>query len=251
MKIKTDEITSIIKKEIQNYKQDLNVDEVGTVVEVGDGIARIFGLKNVMSGELVEFQNGVRGQAFNLEENSLGVVILGEYRHIEEGFTVKRTGKIFEVPVGHEMLGRVVNPLGQPIDGKGPITTSKFRPVEIIAPGISKRYPVSEPMQTGIKAIDAMIPIGRGQRELIIGDRGTGKTTVALDTIINQKTTGVICVYVAIGQKASTIAGLVKRLEDNGALPYSIIVAANASDPAPMQYIAPYSGCAMAEFFYV
>jgi len=249
MKIKTDEITSIIKKEIQNYKQDLNVDEVGTVVEVGDGIARIFGLKNVMSGELVEFQNGVRGQAFNLEENSLGVVILGEYRHIEEGFTVKRTGKIFEVPVGHEMLGRVVNPLGQPIDGKGPITTSKFRPVEIIAPGISKRYPVSEPMQTGIKAIDAMIPIGRGQRELIIGDRGTGKTTVALDTIINQKTTGVICVYVAIGQKASTIAGLVKRLEDNGALPYSIIVAANASDPAPMQYIAPYSGCAMAEFF--
>ena len=249
MKIKTDEITSIIKKEIQNYKQDLNVDEVGTVVEVGDGIARIFGLKNVMSGELVEFQNGVRGQAFNLEENSLGVVILGEYRHIEEGFTVKRTGKIFEVPVGHEMLGRVVNPLGQPIDGKGPITTSKFRPVEIIAPGISKRYPVSEPMQTGIKAIDAMIPIGRGQRELIIGDRGTGKTTVALDTIINQKSTGVICVYVAIGQKASTIAGLVKRLEDNGALPYSIIVAANASDPAPMQYIAPYSGCAMAEFF--
>jgi F-type H+/Na+-transporting ATPase subunit alpha len=249
MKIKTDEITSIIKKEIQSYKQDLKVDEVGTVVEVGDGIARVFGLKNVMSGELVEFQNGVRGQAFNLEENSLGVVVLGEYKHIQEGFTVKRTGKIFEVPVGHEMLGRVVNPLGQPIDGKGPITTTKFRPVEIIAPGISKRYPVTEPLQTGIKAIDAMIPIGRGQRELIIGDRGTGKTAIAVDTIINQKETGVICVYVAIGQKASTVAGLVKRLEENGALPYSIIVAASASDPAPMQYIAPYSGCAMAEFF--
>lgn len=249
MKIKTDEITSIIKKEIQSYKQDLKVDEVGTVVEVGDGIARVFGLKNVMSGELVEFQNGIRGQAFNLEENSLGVVVLGEYKHIQEGFTVKRTGKIFEVPVGHEMLGRVVNPLGQPIDGKGPITTSKFRPVEIIAPGISKRYPVTEPLQTGIKAIDAMIPVGRGQRELIIGDRGTGKTAIAVDTIINQKETGVICVYVAIGQKASTVAGLVKRLEENGALPYSIIVAASASDPAPMQYIAPYSGCAMAEFF--
>jgi F-type H+-transporting ATPase subunit alpha len=249
MKIKTDEITSIIKKEIQSYKQDLKVDEVGTVVEVGDGIARVFGLKNVMSGELVEFQNGIRGQAFNLEENSLGVVVLGEYKHIQEGFTVKRTGKIFEVPVGHEMLGRVVNPLGQPIDGKGPITTTKFRPVEIIAPGISKRYPVTEPLQTGIKAIDAMIPVGRGQRELIIGDRGTGKTAIAVDTIINQKQTGVICVYVAIGQKASTVAGLVKRLEENGALPYSIIVAASASDPAPMQYIAPYSGCAMAEFF--
>jgi F-type H+/Na+-transporting ATPase subunit alpha len=249
MKIKTDEITSIIKKEIQSYKQDLKIDEVGTVVEVGDGIARVFGLKNVMSGELVEFQNGVRGQAFNLEENSLGVVVLGEYKHIQEGFTVKRTGKIFEVPVGHEMLGRVVNPLGQPIDGKGPITTTKFRPVEIIAPGISKRYPVTEPLQTGIKAIDAMIPVGRGQRELIIGDRGTGKTAIAVDTIINQKDTGVICVYVAIGQKASTVAGLVKRLEENGALPYSIIVAASASDPAPMQYIAPYSGCAMAEFF--
>jgi F-type H+/Na+-transporting ATPase subunit alpha len=249
MKIKTDEITSIIKKEIQNYKQDLNIDEVGTVVEVGDGIARIFGLRNVMSGELVEFENGIRGLAFNLEENSLGVVILGEYKHIQEGFVVKRTGKIFEVPVGHEMLGRVVNPLGQPIDGKGPIATSKFRPVEIIAPGISKRYPVTEPLQTGIKGIDAMIPIGRGQRELIIGDRGTGKTSIALDTIINQKSTGVICVYVAIGQKASTVAGLAKKLEESGAMAYSIIVAANASDPAPMQYIAPYSGCAMAEFF--
>jgi F-type H+/Na+-transporting ATPase subunit alpha len=249
MKIKTDEITSILKKEIQNYKQDLNIDEVGTVVEVGDGIARIYGLKNVMSGELVEFQNGVRGQAFNLEENSLGVVILGEFKHIQEGFTVKRTGKIFEVPVGDAMLGRVVNPLGQPIDGKGPIATKEGAPVEIIAPGISKRYPVTEPLQTGIKAIDAMIPIGRGQRELIIGDRGTGKTAIAIDTIINQKSTGVICVYVAIGQKASTVAGVVKRLEEAGAMAYTIVVTASASDPAPMQYIAPYSGVAMAEYF--
>ncbi|MCB1144431.1 MAG: F0F1 ATP synthase subunit alpha [Leptospiraceae bacterium] len=249
MKIKTDEITSIIKKEIQSYKQDLNIDEVGTVVEVGDGIARIYGLKNVMSGELVEFQNGVRGLAFNLEENSLGVVILGEFKHIQEGFSVKRTGKIFEVPVGEAMLGRVVNPLGEPIDGKGPISTTKSRPVEIIAPGISKRYPVTEPLQTGIKGIDAMIPIGRGQRELIIGDRGTGKTAIAIDTIINQKETGVICVYVAIGQKASTVAGVVQRLEEAGAMKYTIVVTASASDPAPMQYIAPYSGVSMAEFF--
>ncbi|MDX1959263.1 MAG: F0F1 ATP synthase subunit alpha [Leptospiraceae bacterium] len=249
MKIKTDEITSIIKKQIQNFKQDLNVDETGTVVEIGDGIARIFGLKNVMAGELVEFENGVRGQAFNLEENSVGVVILGDFTHIQEGFSVKRTNKIFEVPVGPAMLGRVVNPLGQPIDGKGPISTTKFRPVEIIAPGISTRYPVTEPMQTGIKGIDAMIPIGRGQRELIIGDRGTGKTSIAIDTIINQKGNGVLCVYVAIGQKASTIAALAQKLADKGAMDYTIIVAANASDPAPMQYIAPYAGCAMAEYF--
>jgi F-type H+/Na+-transporting ATPase subunit alpha len=249
MKIKTDEIASIIKKEIQDFQQDLNVDETGTVVEVGDGIARIYGLKNVMAGELIEFENGVRGQAFNLEENSVGVVIFGDFKHIEEGFTVKRTGKIFEVPVGPELLGRVVNPLGQPIDGKGPIVATKSRPVEIIAPGISKRYPVSEPMQTGIKAIDAMIPIGRGQRELIIGDRGTGKTTIAIDTIINQKGTGVICVYVAIGQKASTVASVVKNLQDAGAMDYTIVVTASASDPAPLQYVAPYSGCAMAEYF--
>jgi F-type H+-transporting ATPase subunit alpha len=249
MKIKTDEIASIIKKEIQNFKQDLNVDETGTVVEVGDGIARIYGLRNVMAGELVEFENGVQGQAFNLEENSVGVVIFGEYKHIEEGFSVKRTGKIFQVPVGPELLGRVVNPLGQPVDGKGPIVTSKTRPVEIIAPGIAKRHPVCEPLQTGIKAIDAMIPIGRGQRELIIGDRGTGKTTIAIDTIINQKGTGVICVYVAIGQKASTVASVVKKLQDLGAMEYTIVVAANASEPAPLQYVAPYSGCAMAEYF--
>ncbi|MCB1177145.1 MAG: F0F1 ATP synthase subunit alpha [Leptospiraceae bacterium] len=249
MKIKTDEIASIIKKEIQNFKQDLNVDETGTVVEVGDGIARIYGLKNVMAGELIEFENGVQGQAFNLEENSVGVVILGEFKHIEEGFSVKRTGKIFSVPVGPAMLGRVVNPLGEPIDGKGPIVSSDTRPVEIIAPGISKRYPVSEPLQTGIKAIDAMIPVGRGQRELIIGDRGTGKTTVAIDTIINQKSTGVIGVYVAIGQRASTVAGVVKRLQDAGAMDNTIVVSASASDPAPLQYVAPYSGCAMAEYF--
>ncbi len=249
MKIKTEEITSLIKKEIQSYKKDLAVDEVGTVIEIGDGIARVFGLKNVMAGELVEFQNGIKGQAFNLEENSVGVVILGEYKNIEEGFTVKRTGQIFSVPVGPAMLGRVVNSLGEPIDGKGPIASVKTRPVEILAPGISKRYPVGEPLQTGIKAIDAMIPIGRGQRELIIGDRGTGKTSIALDTIINQKGSGVICVYVAIGQKASTVAGVVQKLTDAGAMDYTIVVASSASEPAPMQFIAPYSGCTMAEYF--
>lgn len=249
MKIKTEEITSLIKKEIQSYKQDLAVDEVGTVIEIGDGIARVFGLKNVMAGELVEFQNGVRGQAFNLEENSVGVVILGEYKHIQEGYSVKRTGRILEVPVGPEMLGRVVNPLGEAVDGKGPINSKKTRPVEFLAPGIAKRQPVREPMQTGIKSIDSMIPIGRGQRELIIGDRGTGKTTIAIDTIINQKGNGVLCVYVAIGQKASTVASVVKKLEDHGAMSYTIVVCANASDPAPMQFIAPYSGCAMAEYF--
>ncbi|MBK8398214.1 MAG: F0F1 ATP synthase subunit alpha [Leptospiraceae bacterium] len=249
MKIKTEEITSLIKKEIQSYKQDLAIDEVGTVIEIGDGIARVFGLKNVMAGELLEFQNGIRGQAFNLEENSVGVVILGEYKNIEEGFTVKRTGSIFSVPVGDALLGRVVNPLGEPIDGKGPIHTDKVRPVEVLAPGISKRYPVTEPLQTGVKAIDSMIPIGRGQRELIIGDRGTGKTTIATDTIINQKGSGVICVYVAIGQKASTVAGVVQKLQEKGAMAYTIVVNASAADPAPLQFIAPYSGCSMAEFF--
>jgi len=249
MKIKTEEITSLIKKEILSYKQDLAIDEVGTVIEIGDGIARVFGLKNVMAGELVEFQNGIRGQAFNLEENSVGVVILGEYKHIEEGFVVKRTGTIFSVPVGEGMLGRVVNPLGEPIDGKGPIHTDKVRPVEVLAPGISKRYPVTEPLQTGVKAIDSMIPVGRGQRELIIGDRGTGKTTIAIDTIINQKGSGVICVYVAIGQKASTVAGVVQKLQEKGAMGYTIVVNASASDPAPLQFIAPYAGCTMAEYF--
>ncbi|PJZ25468.1 F0F1 ATP synthase subunit alpha [Leptospira hartskeerlii] len=249
MKIKTDEITSVLKQEILNYKKDLGVEEVGTVLEVGDGIARVFGLRNVMAGELVEFQNGVRGQAFNLEDNSVGVIIYGEYKNIREGFSVKRIGKILEVPVGPEMLGRVVNPLGEPLDGKGPINTKHTRAVESPAPGISKRQPVEEPLQTGIKSIDAMIPIGRGQRELIIGDRGTGKTSIALDTIINQKGSGVICVYVAIGQKASTVATIVEKLKAVGALDYTIVVSATAADPAPLQYIAPYSGCSFAEYF--
>ncbi|TGK04855.1 F0F1 ATP synthase subunit alpha [Leptospira semungkisensis] len=249
MKIKTDEITSVLKQEILNYKKDLGVEEVGTVLEVGDGIARVFGLRNVMAGELVEFQNGVRGQAFNLEDNSVGVIIYGDYKNIREGFSVKRLGKILEVPVGPEMLGRVVNPLGEPLDGKGPINTKHTRAVESPAPGISKRQPVEEPLQTGIKSIDAMIPIGRGQRELIIGDRGTGKTSIALDTIINQKGSGVICVYVAIGQKASTVATIVEKLKAVGALDYTIVVSATAADPAPLQYIAPYSGCSFAEYF--
>ncbi|TGK18688.1 F0F1 ATP synthase subunit alpha [Leptospira fluminis] len=249
MKIKTDEIASVLKQEILNYKKDLGVEEVGTVLEVGDGIARVFGLKNVMAGELVEFQNGVRGQAFNLEDNSVGVIIYGDYKNIQEGYTVKRTNKILEVPVGPELLGRVVNPLGEALDGKGPIQTKLTRPVESPAPGISMRQPVEEPMQTGIKSIDAMIPIGRGQRELIIGDRGTGKTSIALDTIINQKGSGVICVYVAIGQKASTVATTVEKLKAFGAMDYTIVVSATAADPAPMQYIAPYSGCSFAEYF--
>ncbi|PJZ77181.1 F0F1 ATP synthase subunit alpha [Leptospira neocaledonica] len=249
MKIKTDEITSVLKQEILNYKKDLGVEEVGTVLEVGDGIARVFGLRNVMAGELVEFQNGVRGQAFNLEDNSVGVIIYGDYKNIKEGFSVKRTSKILEVPVGPELLGRVVNPLGEPVDGKGPINAKHTRAVESPAPGISKRQPVEEPLQTGIKSIDAMIPIGRGQRELIIGDRGTGKTSIALDTIINQKGSGVICVYVAIGQKASTVATIVEKLKAVGALDYTIVVSATAADPAPLQYIAPYSGCSFAEYF--
>ncbi|PJZ59276.1 F0F1 ATP synthase subunit alpha [Leptospira barantonii] len=249
MKIKTDEITSVLKQEILNYKKDLSVEEVGTVLEIGDGIARVYGLKNVMSGEMVEFQNGIFGQAFNLEDNSVGVVVYGDYLAIQEGFTVKRTKRILEVPVGPELLGRVVNPLGEPLDGKGPINAKLTRPVESPAPGIAMRQPVGEPMQTGIKAIDAMIPVGRGQRELIIGDRGTGKTSIALDTIINQKGTGVICVYVAIGQKASTVASTVEMLRNKGALEYTIVVSATAAEPAPLQYIAPYSGCSMAEYF--
>ncbi|TGL70219.1 F0F1 ATP synthase subunit alpha [Leptospira kmetyi] len=249
MKIKTDEITSVLKQEILNYKKDLSVEEVGTVLEIGDGIARVYGLKNVMSGEMVEFQNGIFGQAFNLEDNSVGVVVYGDYLAIQEGFSVKRTNRILEVPVGPELLGRVVNPLGEPLDGKGPINAKLTRPVESPAPGIAMRQPVGEPMQTGIKAIDAMIPVGRGQRELIIGDRGTGKTSIALDTIINQKGTGVICVYVAIGQKASTVASTVEMLRNKGALEYTIVVSATAAEPAPLQYIAPYSGCSMAEYF--
>ncbi|MFZ5630594.1 MAG: F0F1 ATP synthase subunit alpha [Spirochaetota bacterium] len=249
MKINTAEIVSVLKSEIQNYGQTLTIDEVGQVLEVGDGIARVYGLSNALAGEMLEFENGITGLAFNLEESSVGVVILGDYLKIREGMSIKRTGRILEVPTGDALIGRVVNPLGQPLDGKGPIVSKTTRPVEIIAPGIARRKPVGEPMQTGIKAIDAMIPIGRGQRELIIGDRSTGKTAIAIDTILNQKGTGVICVYVAIGQKSSTVAGVIDKLKEHGALDYTIVVAANASDPAPMQYLAPYSGTAMAEEF--
>jgi F-type H+-transporting ATPase subunit alpha len=249
MKINTAEIVSVLKSEIQNYGQNLTIDEVGQVLEVGDGIARVYGLSNCLAGEMLEFENGVTGLAFNLEETSVGVVILGDYLKIKEGFSIKRTGKILQVPTGDALIGRVVDPLGNPLDGKGPINTKSTRPIEIIAPGIARRQPVSEPMQTGIKSIDAMIPIGRGQRELIIGDRSTGKTAIAIDAIINQKGTGVICVYVAIGQKSSTVAGVIDKLKEQGALDYTIVVAANASDPAPMQYLAPYSGTAMAEEF--
>ena len=250
MKIKTDEIVSVLKKEIQNYKVKLEMAEVGEVLSVGDGIARVYGLENVMFNEMVEFENGVPGLAFNLEENSVGVVVLGDYLKLREGFQVKRLGRVLEIPVGEELLGRIVDPMGQPVDGKGPIQSKHRRPVEIIAPGIARRKPVHEPLQTGVKAIDSMIPIGRGQRELIIGDRGTGKTAIAIDTIINQKGKGVICVYVAIGQKSSGVAALVEeKLRRHGCMDYTIIVMASASDSAPLQYLAPYSGTSMAEYF--
>ena len=247
--IQADEIARLLRDEIEHYDKAVNVSETGSVISVGDGIARVYGLENVMSGEMVEFPHGVTGIALNLEEDQVGAVLLGEYQEIKEGDEVRRTGKIMSVPVGEALIGRVVNGLGQAIDGKGPIASSESRPVEAIAPGVVDRYPVREPLQTGIKAIDSMIPIGRGQRELIIGDRQTGKTAVAIDTIINQKGGDVICIYVAIGQKRSTVAQVVKTLEDNGAMDYSIVVAATASDPAPMQYIAPYAGCAMGEYF--
>jgi F-type H+-transporting ATPase subunit alpha len=247
--IQADEIARLLRGEIENYEKAISVSETGSVISVGDGIARVYGLENVMSGEMVEFPHGVTGIALNLEEDQVGTVLLGEYQEIKEGDEVRRTGKIMSVPVGEALVGRVVNALGEPIDGKGPIATSETRAVEAIAPGVVDRRSVKEPLQTGIKAIDSMIPIGRGQRELIIGDRQTGKTAVALDTIINQKGGDVICIYVAIGQKRSTVAQVVKTLEDFGAMEYTIVVAATASDPAPMQYIAPYSGCAMGEFF--
>ena len=249
MKINVEEITSLIKKEVSGYQSVLEEEEVGTVLDIGDGIAKIHGLNSVMAGEMVEFQDGTVGMALNLEEDAVGTVILGDYLHIKEGHSVKRLKRLLSVPVGEELVGRVVNPLGVPIDGLGPVKTNKTRPLEIIAPGISKRQPVTVPLQTGIKAIDSMIPIGRGQRELIIGDRQTGKTAVALDTIINQKGSGVICVYVAVGQKASTVASVVDRLKENGAMDHTIVVATGASDPAPLLYIAPYAGCAMAEYF--
>jgi len=249
MKFKVDEIAAIIEEEIRHYKLDLDLAEVGKVLEVGDGIARIYGLSNVMAGERVEFQNGAFGQALNLEEDSVGVVILGDYLGIREGDEVRRTGELLSVPCGPALIGRVVDPLGRPLDGKGVVETPYRRPLEFNAPGIAERQPVNEPLQTGIKAIDAMIPIGRGQRELIIGDRKTGKTAVALDTILNQKGGDVICVYVAIGQKESTVAGLVEKLREHGALDYTIVVSASAADPSPLQYIAPYAGAAMAEYF--
>ena len=249
MKMRPEEITAIIKSQIENYQVNLNVDDVGTVIEVGDGIARIHGLEKAMAGELLEFPHEVYGMVLNLEQDNVGAVLLGGETLIKEGDTVRRTGRIMQVPVGQAMVGRVVNALGQPIDGKGPIDTTEFRPVEYPAPGIADRQSVHEPMQTGLKAIDSMVPIGRGQRELIIGDRGTGKTAIAVDTILNQKGQGVICVYVAIGQKASTVARVVHTLEENGAMEYSIVVVAAASDSAPLQYLAPYAGVSMAEYF--
>ena len=249
MKIRPEEITSIIRSEIEGFDGGLEVEETGQVLEVGDGIARVYGLSKCMSGELLEFANGTMGMALNLEEDNIGVVLMGEYFDIKEGDVVKRTGRVISVPVGEAMLGRVVTPLGVPIDGKGPIKTDHHRALESPAPGIVARQPVKEPLQTGLKAVDSMIPIGRGQRELIIGDRSTGKTAVALDTIINQKDTDVICVYVAIGQKASTVAGVVEQLRKHGAMDYTIVVVAPASDPAPLQYIAPYAGATMAEYF--
>ena len=249
MKMNPEEITSIIKERIKNYDVDLNVNDVGTVLEVGDGIAHIYGLDKAMAGELLDFGNDVYGLVLNLEEESVGAVLLGGDTEIKEGDTVKRTGRIMQVPVGEAMIGRVVDALGRPIDGKGPIDTTEFRPVESPAPGIADRKSVHEPLQTGLKAIDALVPIGRGQRELIIGDRGTGKTAIAVDTILNQKGQNCICVYVAIGQKASTVARVVKTLEDGGAMAYTIVVAATAADSAPLQYLAPYAGVAMAEYF--
>ncbi|MHB8172382.1 MAG: F0F1 ATP synthase subunit alpha [Thermincolia bacterium] len=249
MSIRPEEISSIIKQRIEQYRTDVEITNVGTVIQVGDGIARIYGLEDAMAGELLEFPGGIYGMVLNLEEDNIGCVILGPYTGIREGDTVKRTGRIVEVPVGDAMIGRVVNALGQPIDGKGPINTNKFRPIERVAPGVITRKSVHQPLQTGLKAIDSMVPIGRGQRELIIGDRQTGKTAVAIDTIINQKNTDVICIYVAVGQKASTVARVVKTLEENGAMEYTIVVSATASEPSPMVYIAPYSGCAIGEEF--
>ena len=249
MDIKAEEISKIIRDQIGSYAVEVDVAEVGSVVSLGDGIARVHGVERAMAGEMLEFPHGVFGIALNLEEDGVGAVLLGEYTEIKEGDIVKRTGRIISVPVGEELLGRVVNALGQPIDGKGPITTKTFMPIERIAPGVVDRQPVREPLQTGLKAIDAMVPIGRGQRELIIGDRQTGKTAVAVDTIINQRDKDVICIYNAIGQKQSTIAQVVRILEEADALRYSIIVAAGASDPAPLLYISPYSACTMGEFF--
>jgi len=249
MDIRAEEISKIIRDQIGSYAVQVDVAEVGTVISIGDGIARIHGVERAMAGEMLEFPKGVFGIALNLEEDSVGTVLLGDYTEIKEGDPVKRTGRIISVPVGEEMLGRVVNALGQPIDGKGPITTKQFLPIERLAPGVVDRQPVREPLQTGLKAIDGMVPIGRGQRELIIGDRQTGKTAVAVDTIINQRGKNVICIYNAVGQKQSTVAQVVRTLEEYDAMSYTIVVAASASDPAPMLYISPYSACAIGEYF--
>ena len=249
MNLRPEEISAVIKEQIKNYKNQLEISDFGTVIQVGDGIARVYGLENCMSGELLEFPGNTYGMAMNLEEDNVGVVIMGSDREIKEGDIVKPTGKVAEVPVGDAMMGRVVNALGQPIDGKGPIVSSESRPIEYPAPGVLQRKSVNQPLQTGIKAIDSMIPIGRGQRELSIGDRQTGKTAIAIDTILNQKGEDVICIYVAIGQKKSTVAQLVQNLEDKGAMDYTIVVSATASDVAPLQYIAPYAGCAIGEYF--
>ena len=249
MKIKVDEITSVIRDEIAQYHDKLEISNVGRVIEVGDGIARIYGLSEAMASEMIEFENGAIGQVFNLEENFVGAAILGDYLEIKEGDLVRSTGRLLSVPVGEALLGRVVDPLGRPLDGKGPIPDEPRRPLETTAPGIAGRQPVNQPLQTGIKAIDSMIPIGRGQRELIIGDRKTGKTAICIDTIINQKGGDVICVYVAIGQKESTVVAVVEALREHGAMDYTIVVTAGSSDSAPLQYIAPYAGCAMAEYF--
>lgn len=247
MNLRPEEISSVIKEEIKKYSTEFEVSDVGTVIQVADGIARIHGLEKAMQGELLEFPNEIYGMVLNLEEDNVGAVLLGDTSNINEGDTVKTTGRVATVPVGDAMLGRVVNALGQPIDGKGPIHTTKVRPVERVASGVISRKSVDTPLQTGIKAIDSMVPIGRGQRELIIGDRQTGKTAIAVDTILNQKDQDVLCIYVAIGQKASTVANIVKTLEDNGAMDYTTVVASTASELAPLQYIAPYAGCAIGE----
>jgi len=249
LSIRPEEVSAILKRQIENYQTDIDIMEAGTVITVGDGIARVYGLQNAMSGELLEFATGVKGMVLNLEEDNIGCVILGPYTDIHEGDEVRRTGRIMEVPAGPALIGRVVNPVGEPLDNKGPIVTDIFRPIESPAPGVIERRSVYQPLQTGIKAIDALVPIGRGQRELIIGDRKTGKTALAIDTIINQKGQDVICIYVAVGQKASTVASVVGKLEQYGAMAYTIVVSASASDPAPLLYIAPYSGAAMGEYF--
>src|SRR6266700_1286501 len=247
--IKAGEISEIIKRQLAGFEAEVDLQEVGRVIEVGDGIARVYGLDNAMAGELVQFPHEVVGMVLNLEQDQVGCVLLGEFTEIKEGDVVRRTGRIAQVPVGESLVGRVVNALGQPVDGKGPITAKEFRPIERYAPGVVDRRSVKEPLQTGLKAIDAMIPIGRGQRELIIGDRQTGKTAIGVDTIINQRGGDVICIYVAIGQKRSTVAQVVKTLEEYDAMKYSIVLGASSSLPAPMQYLAPYAGCAMGEYF--